>query len=183
MVMMYCYKVFISWTPHLILLVAVSTSFLHFSRYNLKMWTYDGPIQEGLRLALIEHPEMKAVLMGTRRSDPSGKSLALFQVCVCVILNDIISSWSSNSIRVVNKASAVCCGPSPLWCLIDKHTRTLLKSQTLLILTNHASHTENININSVLVERRLLTLCCCSCNGILIHYLLNDTCACFEATQ
>ncbi|XP_021951289.1 FAD synthase isoform X1 [Folsomia candida] len=50
------------------------------TRYNLKLWTYNGPILDGLRQALSEHPEMKAVLMGTRRSDPSGKNLTFFQM-------------------------------------------------------------------------------------------------------
>lgn len=53
---------------------------LRTTRYNLKLWTYNGPILDGLRQALSEHPEMKAVLMGTRRSDPSGKNLTFFQV-------------------------------------------------------------------------------------------------------
>jgi len=49
-------------------------------RYNLNLWRYDSTILSGLRSALTEHPEIKAVLMGTRRSDPSGRALSYFQM-------------------------------------------------------------------------------------------------------
>ena len=48
--------------------------------YRLNLWTYKGPIQSGLRAALEEHPEIEAVLMGTRRTDPSGQNLGYFEV-------------------------------------------------------------------------------------------------------
>ena len=49
-------------------------------RYNLELRVYDGPILRGLETALNEYNEVQAVLMGTRRSDPSGQQLDFFQV-------------------------------------------------------------------------------------------------------
>ena len=51
-----------------------------YCRYGLNLWIYNGPIQNGLRCALTEHPELEAVLMGTRRTDPSGQNLGYFEV-------------------------------------------------------------------------------------------------------
>ncbi|CAL8096975.1 unnamed protein product [Orchesella dallaii] len=49
-------------------------------RYLMKTWTFNAPIKNGLTNALKEHKELKGVLMGTRRSDPSGETLGYFQM-------------------------------------------------------------------------------------------------------
>ncbi|KAI9551950.1 hypothetical protein GHT06_022287 [Daphnia sinensis] len=49
-------------------------------RYNLELWTVPGPVRSGLKMALNEHPEIKAILMGTRRSDPHAANLQAFQM-------------------------------------------------------------------------------------------------------
>jgi uncharacterized membrane protein len=41
-----------------------------------------GPVRSGLKIALDEHPEIKAILMGTRRSDPHAANLQAFQVTI-----------------------------------------------------------------------------------------------------
>ena len=50
------------------------------SRYDLELWTVPGPVRSGLKMALEEHTEIKAILMGTRRSDPHAANLQAFQV-------------------------------------------------------------------------------------------------------
>jgi FAD synthetase len=47
----------------------------------LELWTVQGPIRSGLASALESHPDVKAILMGTRRSDPYAANLQAFQVC------------------------------------------------------------------------------------------------------
>ncbi|XP_032792373.2 FAD synthase isoform X3 [Daphnia magna] len=49
-------------------------------RYDLELWTVPGPVRSGLKMALNEHPEIKAILMGTRRSDPHSANLQAFQM-------------------------------------------------------------------------------------------------------
>ena len=49
-------------------------------RYDLELWTVPGPIHDGLTRVLQEHPDIKAILMGTRRSDPHAANLEAFQV-------------------------------------------------------------------------------------------------------
>lgn len=49
-------------------------------RYDLELWTVPGPVRPGLAAAVEQHPEIKAVFMGTRRSDPHAASLQPFQV-------------------------------------------------------------------------------------------------------
>ena len=51
-------------------------------RYDLELWTVPGPIRSGLASALESHPDVKAILMGTRRSDPYAANLQAFQVCI-----------------------------------------------------------------------------------------------------
>jgi hypothetical protein len=48
----------------------------------LELWTVAGPVRSGLKIALDEHPEIKAILMGTRRSDPHAANLQAFQVTI-----------------------------------------------------------------------------------------------------
>jgi len=49
-------------------------------RYDLELWTVPGPIREGLTSLLQQHPDIKAILMGTRRSDPHAANLQAFQM-------------------------------------------------------------------------------------------------------
>jgi hypothetical protein len=56
-----------------------------FSRYDLELWTVAGPVRSGLKIALDEHPEIKAILMGTRRSDPHAANLQAFQVNIATL--------------------------------------------------------------------------------------------------
>jgi len=49
-------------------------------RYDLELWTVPGPIHDGLTKVLQEHPDIKAILMGTRRSDPHAANLEAFQM-------------------------------------------------------------------------------------------------------
>jgi FAD synthetase len=60
-------------------------------RYNLELKKVPGPIKHALGVILAEKPELKAVLMGTRRTDPYSammnsfqvQYLICFQLCVC----------------------------------------------------------------------------------------------------
>jgi FAD synthetase len=49
-------------------------------RYNLELKKCPGPIKHALGAVLAERPELKAVLMGTRRTDPYSETLNSFQV-------------------------------------------------------------------------------------------------------
>ncbi|CAG7837215.1 unnamed protein product [Allacma fusca] len=49
-------------------------------KYGLNLRIFEGPIKAGLSEALEKYPGIRAVLMGTRRSDPSGKNLNYFQM-------------------------------------------------------------------------------------------------------
>ncbi|PNF24944.1 FAD synthase [Cryptotermes secundus] len=49
-------------------------------RYNLELKKVPGPIKRALGDVLAERPELKAVLMGTRRTDPYSETLNSFQV-------------------------------------------------------------------------------------------------------
>ncbi|XP_071955026.1 FAD synthase-like isoform X2 [Antedon mediterranea] len=49
-----------------------------FSRYNLKPVIIHGRIKDGLKEMQISHPHVKAVIMGTRRSDPFSEHLEAF---------------------------------------------------------------------------------------------------------
>lgn len=49
-------------------------------RYNLDLKKVPGPIKHALGDVLAERPELKAVLMGTRRTDPYSETLNSFQV-------------------------------------------------------------------------------------------------------
>jgi FAD synthetase len=49
-------------------------------RYNLQLKIIPGPIKHALGVVLAEGPELKAVLMGTRRTDPYSEALDFFQV-------------------------------------------------------------------------------------------------------
>jgi len=49
-------------------------------RYDLELWTVPGPIRDGLTAVLQQHPDVKAILMGTRRSDPHASNLQAFQM-------------------------------------------------------------------------------------------------------
>lgn len=50
--------------------------------YNLEVMTVHTDIKEGLALVLKSRPNMKACLMGTRRTDPFSEKLESFQVCL-----------------------------------------------------------------------------------------------------
>lgn len=52
---------------------------VHF-RYNLQLKIIPGPIKRAVGVVLAERPELKAVLMGTRRTDPYSEALNSFQV-------------------------------------------------------------------------------------------------------
>ena len=54
-------------------------------RYDMDLWTVAGPIRTGLTTVMEQHPDVKAVLMGTRRSDPHAANLQAFQVGRCFI--------------------------------------------------------------------------------------------------
>jgi len=49
-------------------------------RYNLQLKIIPGPIKRAVGVVLAERPELKAVLMGTRRTDPYSEALNSFQV-------------------------------------------------------------------------------------------------------
>jgi FAD synthetase len=49
-------------------------------RYNLELKKVPGPIKRALGAVLAERRELKAVLMGTRRTDPYSETLSSFQV-------------------------------------------------------------------------------------------------------
>ena len=49
-------------------------------RYNLKMMRYDGLIKDQMVKMKDEHPDIKAVIMGTRSTDPHGANLNAFQL-------------------------------------------------------------------------------------------------------
>ncbi|XP_021920063.1 FAD synthase-like isoform X3 [Zootermopsis nevadensis] len=49
-------------------------------RYNLELKTVPGPITHALEVVLAEKPELKAVLMGTRRTDPYSAMMNSFQM-------------------------------------------------------------------------------------------------------
>ncbi|XP_035227525.1 FAD synthase-like isoform X2 [Stegodyphus dumicola] len=49
-------------------------------RYNLDLLTYNQPIKEALHKLQIEHPYIKAVLMGSRRTDPHCSDLKSFHM-------------------------------------------------------------------------------------------------------
>jgi FAD synthetase len=51
-----------------------------FFRYNLELKKVPGPIRHALGVILAEKPELKAVLMGTRRTDPYSAMMNYFQV-------------------------------------------------------------------------------------------------------
>lgn len=48
--------------------------------YNLEVMTVQSDIKEALSLVLKRRPNMKACLMGTRRTDPYSSNLEIFQV-------------------------------------------------------------------------------------------------------
>ncbi|KAG8227115.1 hypothetical protein J437_LFUL001659 [Ladona fulva] len=49
-------------------------------RYGLKLYTLEGPLKKALQDFVNEHPSYKAVLIGTRRTDPKSNSLKPFQM-------------------------------------------------------------------------------------------------------
>ncbi|CAG5132824.1 unnamed protein product [Candidula unifasciata] len=49
-------------------------------RYNLQMIHYDGRIKECLATLKVKHPQMKAVIMGTRKTDPCSDQLREFSM-------------------------------------------------------------------------------------------------------
>jgi len=49
-------------------------------RYNLELLNFNGRIKESLAEMKISHPEIKAVVMGTRRSDPYSNHLESFSI-------------------------------------------------------------------------------------------------------
>jgi hypothetical protein len=53
---------------------------MFYFRYNLELKKLPGPIKHALGVILAEKPELKAVLMGTRRTDPYSETLNSFQV-------------------------------------------------------------------------------------------------------
>lgn len=53
---------------------------LCFIRYNLKLYNVKSPIKDGLQEFLSLKPEIKAVLMGNRKTDPKSHDLQIFQV-------------------------------------------------------------------------------------------------------
>ena len=59
---------------------------LNNGRYNLELWIVPAPIRSGLTTVLEQHKDVKAILMGTRRSDPYAASLQPFQVLMILFL-------------------------------------------------------------------------------------------------
>ncbi|XP_071548026.1 FAD synthase-like isoform X2 [Panulirus ornatus] len=49
-------------------------------RYKLNLWRYNGPIKQGLEQLTIQKPHIKAILMGTRSTDPYSQDLKAFQM-------------------------------------------------------------------------------------------------------
>uniref|UniRef100_T1J278 FAD synthase n=1 Tax=Strigamia maritima TaxID=126957 RepID=T1J278_STRMM len=50
------------------------------SNYFLKLYIYEGEIQEGLNRLITDYPEIRAVVMGCRRTDPHMSDLSCFQM-------------------------------------------------------------------------------------------------------
>lgn len=57
--------------------------------YNLEIVTITKDVREGLELFLETRGNMKACLMGTRRSDPYSENLQIFQVIVTVMSRNV----------------------------------------------------------------------------------------------
>jgi FAD synthetase len=63
---------------------------VHF-RYNLQLKIIPGPIKHALGIVLAERPELKAVLMGTRRTDPYSEALSSFQVLTLSMVTESLN--------------------------------------------------------------------------------------------
>jgi len=88
-------------------------------RYDMDLWTVAGPIRTGLTTVMEQHPDVKAVLMGTRRSDPHAANLQAFQMTdpgwPSLMRVSPILDWSYQQVWTFLR-----CLDLPYCCLYDK---------------------------------------------------------------
>jgi hypothetical protein len=75
-------------------------------RYNLELKKVPGPIKHALEVVLAERCELKAVLMGTRRTDPYSETLDSFQVHTLNNKFAVTSKWEGHVARMGEKRKA-----------------------------------------------------------------------------